>query len=293
VAGVDVHSTLALGILYADAVNTVSQTYAREILTPEYGEGLDPVLRHRADRLFGIQNGIEVDVFDPRHDRRIEAHYSADDPGGKAANTRALCREAGLEAADGVPLVGMVTRLFDQKGLDLVAEVLPGLVEQGALQFVLLGSGEERYERFFADLARRFPRRVAAFLKFDAALAERIYAGADLFLMPSRFEPGGLGQLIALRYGTVPVVRATGGLADTVQDLSPTGDDGTGFAFRDYSAAALRGALDRALDAFRNPALWRGLVQRDMRRDVSWDASARRYETLYRQAAEFHAREVR
>ncbi len=292
-AGVDLHSTLALAVVYADAVNTVSETYAREILTPEYGEGVDALLRSRRDRLFGITNGIDYEVFDPATDTRIAARYSAADLSGKAVDKATLQREAGFPVVPDEMLVGMVSRLFDQKGLDLVQAALPELLAAGAFQMVLLGTGAERYERFFADLARRFPDRFAAYLTFDAALAERIYAGADLFLMPSRFEPCGLGQLIALRYGTVPLVRATGGLVDTVADLDERGDHGTGFVFREYTPEALRRTLLRASEVFRQPEVWQGLVRRGMQRDLSWTASAKQYERLYADAVDYHSREPR
>ncbi len=270
---------MARGIASADIITTVSPTYAREILTPEYGEGLQDLLAQRRDRLVGVINGLDTTFFDPAHDPAIPAHFSADDPSGKAACKTALQQELGLDVSSTRPLLGMVTRLADQKGLDLVSSVIPWLLQTDA-QLVVLGTGDARYEQLFADLQRQLGDRIVAALKFDAALAQRIYAGCDMFLMPSRYEPGGLGQLIALRYGTVPLVRATGGLNDTVRE----GLTGNGFRFHPYTAAALEDTLQRAFTAFRDPRSWAILRERGMREDHSWAPSAAAYAELYARA---------
>jgi starch synthase len=264
----------------ADALTTVSPTYAREILTPDGGCQLDPVLRHRAGDLAGILNGIDIAEWDPATDRHLEARYSAGDLAGKAACKAALQRELKLPVRPEVPLVGMVGRLAEQKGIDLVAAVLPRLCMQD-VQVAVLGSGERKLESVFVRASREHAQRVAARIGFDEGLAHRIEAGADLFLMPSRFEPCGLNQMYSLRYGTAPVVRAVGGLEDTVEDYDGK-DLGTGFKFREYHPRALWGALLRALDVYRDRAAWLGIMRRGMAQDFSWDRSAAEYEALYR-----------
>jgi starch synthase len=268
---------MARGIVYTDIVSTVSPTYAEEILTAEYGERLDGVLRARRDHLAGILNGIDYEFFNPATDRHIAAHYSVDDMGGKAVCKAALQRECGFEESPRRPLLGMVTRLAEQKGLDLVDATMPWLLSQTDAQVVLLGSGQPHIEQAFIAHARAKPDRVAVKLGFDAAFAQRIYAGCDAFLMPSRYEPGGLGQLIALRYGTVPIVRATGGLNDTIRE----GYDGNGFRFHPYEVSYLVDTIGRCLTTFRDAGGWSILRARGMREDHSWVASAREYVALY------------
>jgi starch synthase len=277
---------MARGILFADAINTVSEKYAQEILTAEYGERMDPILAQRRDRLFGILNGLDYEVWNPATDREITVNYDVASLDRRAENKLASQREAGLSPDPNVLLVGMISRLADQKGFDILAEASDQLMEMD-LQFVLLGTGEERYHRFFANVAGKYQGQATVFLKFDAALARRIYAGSDAFLMPSRFEPCGLGQLISMRYGSVPIVRSTGGLADTVQDYDPTTGQGNGFAFSDYSEEALLGAVKRAVETYRHRDIWRTLMERGMRADFSWEVSARKYVELYQQALEF------
>ncbi len=286
---------MARGILFADVVNAVSERYAEEILTREYGERLDPILAQRQDRLFGVLNGLDYEAWNPATDPDIAANYdvaSISSPpklGGKewgrVENKLSLQREAGLFVDPDVPLMGMISRLADQKGFDILAEASDQLMELD-LQFVLLGTGEERYHRMFANLAGKYEGQAAVFLKFDSALARRIYAGSDAFLMPSRFEPCGLGQMIAMRYGSVPIVRSTGGLADTVEDYDPATGRGNGFAFSDYSEEALLGAVERATKTYRRQDVWRTLMERGMRADFSWRASARKYVELYHKALE-------
>lgn len=272
------------GIYYADVLNTVSPTYAREILTPEYGEGFDWLLRERRDRLYGILNGLDYEIFNPAADQHLAARYSVNDPTPKAADKKALQAEAGLREAPETALVGMVSRLSDQKGFDLLGETAEALLMNLDLQLVVLGTGDERYHRLFTELHQRFPDRVAVFLTFNAPLAQRIYAGSDIFLMPSRFEPCGLGQLIALRYGTVPVVRRTGGLADTVQEYDPIRGTGNGFAFGPYNALAMYAAVVKAVTTYGHRDSWRALMVRGMSMDFSWQASAEHYVDLYRRA---------
>src|SRR5579884_758569 len=278
----EVVNFLGRGIYFADAVNTVSERYAEEIQTAEYGEGLDELLRANAYKLYGIVNGIDTEIFDPATDPAIPYHYSADDPSPKALNRTRLRAELGL-AATSAPLIAFISRFYEQKGLDLIQQALPALCELD-LQLAVLGAGDRRYEDVFRHLAARRPGRFAAYIGFDSGLAQRLYAGADMLLMPSRFEPCGLGQLIALRYGTIPVVRATGGLADTIEDFDPMTDRGLGFTFRAFDAWQLFGAVVRAVETFKHVEVWDRLVRRAMRRDVSWQPSAAQYVALYRSA---------
>ena len=275
---------MARAIATADIVSTVSQRYAEEILTPEFGERLHDLLRSRRRRLAGIVNGIDVKTFDPATDPQIAAHYSADDPSGKATDKAALQREGKLAADPAAPVYGVVGRLVEQKGIDLLTAVAPNILERGG-QIIVLGSGDPAYETKWKDLAARSAGKLWLTLGFDAALAQRIYAGSDLFLMPSRFEPCGLGQLISFRYGTIPVVHQVGGLAETVHDTDADPKKGNGFSFSGYDVGAFTDALDRSRKRFAaNGAPWRELVQRVMREDHSWGASARRYVDLYKRA---------
>jgi starch synthase len=284
-AGIEFYGKISFlkgALVFSDLLTTVSPTYAREIQTPEYGEGLDGVLRDRAADLTGILNGLDHDAWNPATDAEIPKRFGPDDREGKAVCKTALREELGLpDPGRPSPLWAVVSRLVDQKGLDLVAAAVPAIVQAGG-QFVLLGAGDERYEREFTALARAHPRAVAVRIGFNPALARRIYAGADSFLMPSRYEPCGIGQLIALRYGTIPVVRRTGGLADTIRDWDGTA--GTGFAFDDPTPEACRGAVTRALDTYAQPAAWSHLCRSAMAEDFSWDAAADRYVSCYRKA---------
>ena len=270
---------LKTGIRFADAITTVSSTYSREVRTPEGGHGLDGVLRKRAADLYGIVNGIDTVEWDPARDPAIAATYSATNPSGKARCRTALRGELGL-AETPEPLIGMVTRLTDQKGLDILMDALPAVLAAG-VQLVIQGSGDEHYHRLLDDAGRAHRDRMRVLLRYDDALAHRIYAGADMFLMPSRYEPCGLGQMLALRYGTVPVVRRTGGLADTVVDHHGS-TTGTGFLFDEYTGGALAACVRRAVAAYRDPARWRRIVRAGMRADFSWTHSAREYEKVYR-----------
>ncbi len=280
---------MAQGIAHADLVNTVSKQYAREILTPETGMGLSPLLKERQDRLFGVINGIDYEQWNPATDPNIPHRFDVRGLDRRAANKTALQQQARLPVRPDVPLVGMVTRLDEVKGMDLMEPVLEWLLaREGEAQFVLLGTGWPQYHKMFERIQGRFPDRMRAFLKFDDVLARRIYAGADMFLMPSSIEPCGLGQMIAMRYGCVPVVRATGGLADTVADHMAKRGRGTGFVFTDFTPEACRDALERALKVYRKKDAWRRMQKRGMMIDFSWSASAREYVKLYRRAMKVH-----
>ncbi len=278
----DMVNFLGRGIYFADVVNTVSERYAEEIQTPEYGEGLDELLRGHAHKLHGIVNGIDTEIFDPATDPAVPHHYTAADPGPKALDGAALRRELGL-ADRGRPLIAFISRFYEQKGLELIHQALPAMTELD-LQLAVLGAGDRRYEDMFRYTAAQHPGRFAAYIGFDSALAQRLYAGADMLLMPSRFEPCGLAQLISLRYGTIPIVRATGGLADTIQDFDPTTDHGFGFSFAPYDPWQLFGTVVRGIETYRHTATWARLVRRAMREDVSWARSAAQYASLYRSA---------
>ena len=272
---------LKAGMVFADALTTVSPRYAAEIQTPAFGEGLDGVLRARGAALRGILNGIDDAVWDPATDPHLPARYRAGDLAGKARCKRAVQAELGLAVRDDAPLLGVVSRLAEQKGFDLLAVALPRALEPWDAQLALLGSGEERYELWVRELAARFPGRVGARVGFDEGLAHRIEAGADVFLMPSRFEPCGLNQLYSLRYGTVPLVHATGGLDDSVAEFDPATGSGTGFKFAPYTPDAFLAALERALRTRRDPALWARLVANGMAQDFSWGRAAAEYRALY------------
>jgi starch synthase len=276
-------SLLKGGINYADALTTVSRRYAEEVQTPELGFGFDGILRRRAADLFGILNGIDTEQWDPPRDRFLPAPFSADDLAGKQASKAEVLARYGMpndRSAMARPLVGMISRLIDQKGLDLVAAISAELPRLGAA-FVVLGTGEGRYQDLWRDMAARHPDRIGARIGFDEGLAHLIEAGADMFLMPSRFEPCGLNQMYSLRYGTVPIVRDVGGLADTVCDYAPRRAKSTGFVFHEYSPPALLEALTRALTLFKDPRKWRALQLAGMKRDHSWDRSAREYVKIY------------
>lgn len=275
---------MARAIAASDLISTVSPRYAREIMTPEYGAGLDSLLRARAGDVVGILNGIDVSAFNPERDPAIPARFSLGNRSGKVTNKAELQLELALDAAPDEPLAGIVSRLDDQKGFDLILAGMERMLALG-VQFAVLGTGAPAYHAAFTRLAEQHPGRLAVRLAFDAGLAQRIYAGSDMFLMPSRFEPCGLGQMIAMRYGTVPVVRATGGLADTV---SEDPEDQNGFTFDAYAADELVNALARAVLAYGDARRWHGIVANGMRRDVSWDRAAEEYIALYRRALVAH-----
>jgi len=274
---------LKTGLLQADRLSTVSPTYAREIQTPEQGYGLDGVLRQRRGDLVGILNGVDYDEWNPRIDPLIPFRYSEKSLFRKKKNKIALAEKLGLTVPDGTPLVGMVTRLSVQKGIDLLPEVLPEMLSGKRFALVVLGTGELHYERFFQVLQARFPDRVCSYRGFHDELAHFIEAAADVFLMPSHYEPCGLNQMYSLKYGTVPVVRETGGLADSVHPYDPTSGDGTGIVFEHYTPDGVRWALETALALYREPDHWRRIVRNGMAEDFSWVNQAESYLAIYRQ----------
>ena len=263
----------------ADRVTTVSPTYAKEILDPWYSHGLDGILRQREWKLRGILNGIGYDIYDPEHDADIAANFTAEDLSGKAEDKKALQREMGLPERADVPVIGIVSRLVAHKGFDLVEAVLEELLCNADVQVAVLGSGEWQYENFFNELHARFPDKLGVYIGFSAPLAKKIYAGADIFLMPSKSEPCGLAQMIALRYGTIPIVRETGGLKDTVFD---SGDNaGNGFTFSTYNAHDMLHTIYRALEGYANREGWEILCKRAMACDNSWKGAAGEYIKMY------------
>jgi starch synthase len=273
---------LLTGILYADAVTTVSPTYAREIQTPELGMGLDPFLRARSSTVVGILNGIDAEDWNPRLDPHLAHPYGADGLEAKEENKKALLRRFDLPYVEGVPLLGVVSRLAHQKGLELILQAMPGFLAANRCQLVVLGSGARAYEEGFVALKRRFPRHVGFYRGFSNPLAHQIEAGADSFLMPSRFEPCGLNQLYSLAYGTPPVVRRTGGLADSVTQFDRETGKGTGVLFDDFDARGLTWGIDRVLRLYEDRPSWRRLQANGMAEDHSWSQRVRLYETLYR-----------
>lgn len=279
------------GISFADCVTTVSPRYAREIQSEEYGCGLHGVLRERRDSLRGILNGIDVEVWDPSADPLIYAPFSSQDLSGKSLNKRRLQEDCGLPLRQDVPLLGMVSRLTEQKGFDLVLELREQLADRD-LQLIVLGQGERRYREPLRELAAQLPDKFCLRYEFSEQLAHRVQAGCDMLLAPSRFEPCGLTQMHAMRYGTVPVVRHTGGLADTVEDFDPQGGEGCGFKFYEYSSRALLDCIERASSCWRDAALWRELQARAMALDFSWQTSAQRYRDLYSWVLETEPRQL-
>ncbi len=273
---------LTTGILYADQLSAVSATYAREIQTPELGFGLDALLRARADHLHGLVNGVDYGAWNPETDRHLDHLYSVDDLSGKRSDKAALLADVDLPNLPGAMLAGIVSRLTAQKGFDLLMDPLVELLATRNLQLVVLGTGEEGLEAYFSALSRRFPRQVAFLCAFDNRMAHRIQAGSDVFLMPSRYEPCGLTQLYSLRYGTVPIVHHTGGLADTVQPWNPAQRSGTGFVFEHFDGHAVRWAIDAALRTFEHSEAWEALVRNGMSQDYSWQRQGRHYLALYR-----------
>jgi starch synthase len=276
---------LKTGLVFCDAINTVSPRYAKEIQTSEFGWGLESLLLHRRDALSGILNGIDSQIWNPATDRFLTANYDVD----SVRQNKPICKAAlqeklGLPQLDDSPLVGIIGRLADQKGLDMVAQIVPDWVQNSNVQWAVLGTGDLQYEELFDKFNDRYPDKFAARLEFSDELAHMIEAGADMFLMPSRYEPCGLNQMYSLTYGTVPVVRETGGLADTVTDANQqTLDNGTanGFSFREDSSQALGETLGRACEAYGQPDVWNQLVSTGMRQDWSWARSAGEYVDLY------------
>ncbi|MFA5142897.1 MAG: glycogen synthase GlgA [Candidatus Omnitrophota bacterium] len=268
------------GIVYADAVNTVSPTYAKEMLTKEFGCGLEGVLKNKEKVLYGILNGIDYKTWNPETDTRIFKQYSIRSIDDKYTNKERLQKELGLKVDREMPLIGMISRLADQKGLDLLAKIVDEFLNM-KVQFVLLGTGDNKYHILFERMANIHNKNTSVNLKFDATLAQKIYAAADFFLMPSRYEPCGLSQMISFRYGTIPVARETGGLKDSVKEFSLNTRQGNGFTFSEYRADHLFAAMKRALTLYKNRSVWMELVKSVMALDFSWRASAGEYLKLY------------
>lgn len=272
---------LRAGLAYADRITTVSPTYARELRTAEYGMGMETLLRKRTDAIVGILNGVDYDEWDPRRDRYVSQHYGANQLGVKAEIKDEFLQRIKLTGGPRTALVGIVSRLATQKGFDLLFDSLPLLLQAREFNLVVLGTGEERYENFFSSLQRRFPARVHFERRYSDELAHWIEAASDMFLMPSRYEPCGLNQMYSMRYGTAPIVRRTGGLADSVQHFDVHTGAGTGIVFNDYNAEAVTWALNTALDLYQNKAAWRRLMQNGMAQDYSWSRQVRGYVEMY------------
>lgn len=273
-------------IINSDVINAVSEQYAQEIMTKNFGQSLHIILQNRKDKLFGIVNGIDYNDFNPKTDPGIYKNYDVKSLENKLENKKHLQRYFKLPVKPDVPVVGMVTRIAEQKGFDLVMKILDDVLKLD-VQFVIMGSGEKIYETFFKKLQKKYPKKVGTHLEFDAKKATSVYAGSDMFLMPSRFEPCGLGQLISLRYGSVPIVRAVGGLADTVTDFNPKTKKGNGFVFHSYNPRALLIAIIRAIENYRYSDNWNELVKHGMDQVYSWEIPARKYLALYRKALKF------
>ncbi|MBF7093903.1 glycogen synthase GlgA [Streptococcus sp. HF-1907] len=268
-------------VLYADRVTTVSPSYAEEIKTPAFGKGLDQIMRMESGKLSGIVNGIDTDLFNPETDPHLVTHFSVDDLTGKAKDKAALQERVGLPVRDDVPLIGIVSRLTDQKGFDLVVNELSNILKRD-LQIVVLGTGYADYENAFSWFGQHYPDKLSANITFDLELAQQIYAACDLFLMPSAFEPCGLSQMMAMRYGTLPLVHEVGGLRDTVESYNPVTGSGTGFSFNNFSGFWMTTTLDFALDTYKNHKdAWRKLQEQAMTRDFSWDSASQDYIALY------------
>ena len=268
-------------IVCTDTVSTVSERYANEIQTEFYSSGLHHILHMVADKVCGIVNGIDVDYYDPAKDNAIPAKYDSKDLSGKAVCKKELQALAGLPQDEKIPVVSMVSRLASHKGFDLVQYIIPEILSFG-IQFVLLGTGESDIENYFVDLQNRYPKQVRVFLEFNKDLSKKIYAGSDIFLMPSKSEPCGLAQMISSRYGTVPVVRETGGLYDTIKPYNKYTGEGNGFTFANYNAHEMKDALGRAVELFKDEQKWNDIVRKIMNIDFSWNCSAEKYVDLYK-----------
>ncbi|MFA3783501.1 glycogen synthase GlgA [Melioribacteraceae bacterium 4301-Me] len=280
-------SFLKTGIMVSDIINTVSETYAKELLTPEYGSGMDPFLNLRKEDFYGVLNGVDYNIWNPETDKLIPYNYSKNDLSGKLKNKKYLLENLGLTFDENIPLIGIISRLVEQKGFDILNEVLDEIITLNA-HWVILGSGKRKYEEMFAQLAQNHPKKFSAYIGYNDEFAHLIEAGADMILMPSVYEPCGLNQIYSLKYGTVPIVRKTGGLADTVLDwhecLSEGKEIGTGYSFVNFSGSALLQSLKTAINDFHNKDLWRKIQLNGMEKDYSWQKSAEKYMELYKKA---------
>lgn len=280
------------GIMYADVVNTVSSTYAQEITTEEYGEGLHDLLAERRSRLYGILNGIDQDQYNPEKDPYLEHKYSLKNLDNRSKNKKALQEKFGLEVDDRIPLFGIVSRLTNQKGFNLLMDSAEPLLNNFNFQLIVLGSGDGHLMGFFGDLAKKYPDKVGAHLSYDETLPHWIYGGADCILIPSKFEPSGLTQMEAMRYGAVPLVRKTGGLADSVFNYNPEDQSGTGFVFENFDHYSFFGAMVRAIETYRYPNIWKKIQKRCMKEEFSWDKSAVKYSELFEKALAYHKHQL-
>lgn len=274
---------LKVGLIYSDVITTVSKAYSREIQTRELGHGLEGVIAKREDDLYGIINGIDYDEWDPAKDSYLTAHYGPDDMKGKALCKTEVQRIFSLPVSADVPLIAMISRLAGQKGFDLIEEAMGELMGMD-IQMVFLGTGDRRYQKLLEEIGRRYPEKAGVKIAYDTALAHKIEAGADIFLMPSRYEPCGLNQIYSLKYGTIPVVRATGGLDDTVKNFNPHTGHGNGFKFSDYSSEAMLEAVNKAVDIYKDRTAWKKAMHNAMSSDFSWEHSAREYVKVYKKA---------
>jgi starch synthase len=272
-----------IGFEHADVISSVSETYAKEIQTKEYGHGLEGVLQRRSKDVYGILNGVDYDLWNPATDQSLFKRYSRMTLSLKINNKTALQEKIGLPLKDKIPLLGITSRLDVQKGFDILVEAIADILQLDC-QMVVLGTGDPKYHKLLEEIQKEHPDRIAIKLGFDAELAQQIYAGSDMFLMPSKYEPCGLGQLISFKYGTIPIARKTGGLADTVHDFDPKSGKGNGFLFKEYSSSALLDAVKRAVQAYKDKSAWKKLQEKVMEYDYSWDASAKKYIALYAKA---------
>lgn len=278
---------MKIAILNSDKINTVSETYAEEIKTHAFGEGLDFFLRERSHDLSGIVNGIDVDIFNPKTDKTLFKNYDENTYEEKLLNKRALQETFGLPISEDTPIISMVTRFDPQKGLDLLDHIIKELLEYDRIQLILLGTGHERFERRFTHLAKKYPEKLGVYIGYNGALANKIYAGSDMYLMPSHYEPCGLSQLIALRYGTIPIVRETGGLNDTIQSYNEYTQSGNGFSFKNYNAHDMLYTIRRAENYYYNfKGTWNNLIKTAMTGNYSWELSAKKYLELYKSMCE-------
>jgi starch synthase len=280
------HNFICQGIVCSDMVNTVSVGYAREAVTAEYGAGLENILRSRQDKFVGILNGIDYEVYNPATDRFIASNYNSSQLDARQINKLFLQKSVGLPENGTMPIIGIVSRLDEQKGIDIIIDSLDRLFEKMEAQLIVLGRGRSKYQRLLKKAAGKHQHCLAVSNDYDEVLANHIYSGCDMFLMPSRFEPCGLGQLIAMRYGAIPIVRHTGGLVDTVEDLSPDLSSGSGFVFREYTVDAMLTAISRAINAYKKRDIWQEVIRRVMSLDFSWHKSAQKYDAVYQNLME-------
>lgn len=281
-------NALKRGIIFSDLVNTVSERYAREILKTEYGQGLDQLLKQLRGKLYGVLNGLDYDDFNPSTDTLIKYNYTPATLSERLKNKIELQKEFDLELDPTIPVLAFSSRLDSQKGMELITKVLPYLLQEEKVQFIILGEGDNKYREFFRDLEIRYPKRVGTHLMANWQLPRKLFAGADMLLLPSKFEPGGIVVMEAMRYGAVPVVRETGGLSDIVDDFDISQNKGTGFTFTEYNELAFYSALIRALEIYKSAKMWQGIVKRAMQADFSWKTSAEKYINLYKRAIDYH-----